>query len=195
MATKKERILTPAGIAKFPRLLVPETKFTKDGVYSTQLPVRTKDAGELCALLEVKAKDALEKAKKDAPGKQIKLNPPYTIEYDEGGLPTGFTIFKFKSSARFTRFDGTVVDHKIPAFDSGCNKLPEMPNVRSGSKIRVNFTPIPYFVAAHRSAGLSLYINSVQIIELAAPNDGVESFLASRPSRGGIPGVCLQETT
>jgi hypothetical protein len=165
MSAPIERYATPPGTARYAWLHAPDTKFDADGVFRTQLLIPAEECRGLTERLDRLAEDAAAKARKENPGKKITLNPPYTEEEDDAGKPTGRIVFKLKKPALRKKQDGTVVPVTIPCFDAKLTKI-DMPPVYTGSIIRINFTPTAYYVPAHRAAGLSLWINSVQVLKL-----------------------------
>ena len=65
MSKKKNvRITTPTGVAQWPRLNEPDTKFDKDGVYSVGLRLPKDDAGELISTISKVLDDFVTKIKK-----------------------------------------------------------------------------------------------------------------------------------
>ena len=49
---------TPDGIAQYPRLLIPDTKFTADGVYSVKMEFAGEDAETLAEFLDSKMEES-----------------------------------------------------------------------------------------------------------------------------------------
>lgn len=177
----QKRFVTPVGIAKFPWLTTPDTRFNKDGEYRVSLLLDPSDpeAQEFLAKLDELHSEAIEKIKQDliSQAKNPKLGEriaasivpqePYREELDQEGEPTGRIEVRFKSKAKFTRKDGTEVVITPRIFDAKAKPWDLTVPVYGGSKIRVNFTPNPYYVAATKAAGISLQLNAVQVLEAA----------------------------
>lgn len=189
MAEKKKviRITTPAGIAVYPKVQVAERyddaakKFYScsdgnmaGGSYSTSLSIPVADCVDLCAQLDALAQEALANAQADpkkvaaakAKRKTIELNAPYVPELDKEGNETGNILFKFKTNAS-AQVNGVLKVFAAPFICDGQAKpITENINMYSGSVIKVNFSPTPYFTALTSCAGVSLRINGVQVLKL-----------------------------
>lgn len=191
MAEKKKviRVTTPEGTAVYPKVQVAErydeaqNKYFScadgnmvGGTYSTSLSLPKEQCVDLCAQLDAWAQEGYAETLADpkkvaaakAKRKTIDLTPPYFPELDKDNNETGNIIFKFKTNA------SGMVGGKLKVFEPPylCNaanppqQLKTDQKMYSGSRIKVNFTPSPYFVASSFAAGLTLYLNGVQIIKL-----------------------------
>lgn len=174
MAEKKNtvRMTSPKGVAKYPKLGEPDTRFKEDGEFNVKLLLDADDAATkefMKALREVTDAGA-EEARKDlkpVKAKTLEVVYPYKDEADrETGEPTGNIEFNFKTSATYKTKDGEMKQRKVPLFDSKGKAIERKVNVGGGSIIKVNFTPGPYYMANGNKAGVSLYINAVQILQL-----------------------------
>jgi len=194
MADNKPKLYTatsPKGIAKFPRLNTPDTKFQANGVFSTKLEMSGDDAAPLMEAIEKEAEAALTAARaelekklseakpKDKPKIQIALDKldagpvPYAPVYDDDGEETGNYEFSFKTNATYTdKKTQKLVKKEVTMFDAKGKKLEKRPNVWGGSTLKANFTAAPYYNAATNSAGVSLRMNAVQIIDLVSSGGG-----------------------
>lgn len=180
MARKRVRLTSPIGVAKFPYLTTPDTKFKAEGEYSVNLILDPEECADFLADLDALADEAVEKAKQDliekkkkAYAKAVVRANPYRPELDQDGNETGMIEVRFKSKASFQRKDGTVVNIRPRLFDAkGAQVDPSKVTIYSGSVLRVNFTPNPYYVASLKSAGVSLLLNAVQILELVEYGGG-----------------------
>ena len=162
---KLTRYVTPKGVAQYPKLNTPDTKFQPDGEYNTKLIVSASDIGDTINLLDKLYAEAQEKAKKENPGKKIKPGPePYSINED-----TGEVTIAFKLKAKVTRKDGTSYDQKVALFDAKGKPLNE--NIGGGSIIKVSFEAFQYYTAM-AGAGISLRCRAVQVIELHSYSSG-----------------------
>lgn len=177
MAEKKKvvRITTPAGIASYPKLQKADTKYNAAGVYSVKLILSNAASEDLRATLDAVAEEAFAAAKADpksvasakAKRKEIVKNEPYLPELDKEGAETGNTVFNFKTKASAV-VKGETKFFKPFLCDASKPPKPivEDISVWSGSIIRVNFSPAPYYAAANFQAGCTCYLNGVQIIKL-----------------------------
>lgn len=193
MAEKKKviRITTPAGIASYPKVQVPEkwvegdqkyvscpTPESQDGAsYSTGLVLSAEASADLRAQCDAWAEQALSDAKGDpkkvaaakAKRKEITLNAPYLTELDKDNNETGNFVFKFKTNACATV--NSVKKFFKPSIWSAANPPVEITkdlNMYSGSTIKVNFSPTLYYTAATFTCGVSLRLNGLQVIKLVA---------------------------
>ena len=182
--SKVEKITSPKGIASYPWLTKPDTKFDKGGVYKINLIVPAADAADLMADLErrlevFKAEETKNDPKKFKAYKNVRL--PFDQELDDDGNETGNVVFKFKQNATFKsktekNSDGTPkVEHvaPIPTFDAKGKKV----NVKlgGGSTVKVSFSPIGYSNATNKEFGLTLRLKAVQVLDLKEYEGGAKA--------------------
>lgn len=164
---KKPIHVTPVGVAEWPHLNRPDTKFDEAGVFRTKLRLPADAAAPLVELIDAAFQaahelDAVKEAKKK--GKKIKeADLPYQNATDDQGEETGEIVFSFKIKASGERKDGTKFTRSVPLWDA--KRQPTKADVWGGSKIRVAFTLNPFYVPA-LGVGVSLQLGSVQVIEL-----------------------------
>lgn len=152
------RVTSPQGIAVYPKIEKPDTKFNSDGVYSIDLDLDQNEGGELAAKLQ-KIADQTYAEECKAKGKKAlkRADMPWKSTED------GKIRFKFKLKAK----GGTGEkqwDQKPALFDAKGNPVKDL-NVGSGSIVKVAFDVVPYFTAMV-GHGLSLRLRAVQVIEL-----------------------------
>lgn len=152
------RITSPAGIAVYPKIEKPDTKFDANGVYSVDLDLSGEEADTLVAKLQ-KIADADYANECKAKGKKSlkRADMPWK-ETDDGK-----TRFKFKLKAKGGTGDKQW-DQKPALFDAKGNPVSDL-NVGSGSTIKVAFDCAPYFTAMV-GHGISLRLRAVQVLEL-----------------------------
>lgn len=152
------RITTPAGIAVYPKIEKPDTKFNADGVYSIDLDLDGPAAEELIGKL-TKVADESYAAECKAKGKKAlkRSDMPWKMVDD------GKTRFKFKLKAKGGSGE-KMWDQKPALFDAKGSPVKDL-NVGSGSIVKVAFDVVPYFTAMV-GQGISLRLRAVQIIEL-----------------------------
>jgi len=156
---------TPKGIAYFPYISQPDTKFDEAGVYKVNLCIPKAEAEPVIKLINAEIlsgiKELIEKSKKE-----VKQAPvPYHDEVDDTtGEPTGNVIIKFKSKAAY----------KPAVFDSKGNMMTSH-NIYGGSAIKVNGS-IAFYSSPSIGAGVTLRLRAVQIIEYVEGADGATKF-------------------
>jgi uncharacterized protein (DUF779 family) len=132
---------TPKGIASYPKLLKPDTKFNAEGVYTTKLVIPKEDAKELIERIEETFTEEYGEKKLTL------LNPPYK-EDENGDL-----LFTFKSKNKPKLFDAA----GDPVTDKDLK-------LGSGSILKIKGAIGPNIVTGKYYA--TLWINAVQIIDL-----------------------------
>lgn len=160
--------ITPIGVAQYPHIMKPDTKFDPYGTYRMRFILPAAEAEKYIQLIDEALEASLEKAKKENKGKRIKqADPPYQLELDpETEEETGNVIFTFKTRAGGERKDGSVWKFILPVFDAKGKRISDKAlNVWSGSEVRVSFTIRPWYVAS-QGAGVKLDMSAVQIVKL-----------------------------
>lgn len=159
-----QTLTTGIGTAIYPKLIVPDTKFNADGLYSCRITVSEEDFKAFRAQLEPIIEKAY-KATCTAQGKEVKrANEPCKIN-DSGE----FEIYakqaaKINVAPTADNPDG-VVEFKIALFDSNVKPITEEPKIGSGTKLRMSVTPYTWFVPS-QGFGYTLRLKAVQIIDL-----------------------------
>ncbi len=153
----RAKIVTPAGVAVYPRLNKPDTKFDPVGVYKVNLRLPEGDAAtsELIAKIEGFGQE------------NGKKKLPFEYETGDDGQPTGNVIFKFKVKAEWP--DGS--SRKPALVDAMKNELSA--NVGGGSIIRISGEMATY---DGFGGGVSMSPKAIQVIELKTWNAGVDDF-------------------
>jgi|5B_taG_2_1085324.scaffolds.fasta_scaffold00153_34 hypothetical protein len=175
MAQAPNVFTTPKGIAQYPWLSKPDTKFDEEGQYKVNLILSQEDAKPLIQQINESFAQNLKEETKKNKGKDIKTaNPPYSDELDDNGKPTGNIIIKFKSKAIYP-----------PAiFDAQGNVMKDS-NIWGGSEIRVNGSIAPYYVPLI-GAGVSLRLRAVQVIEYVEGGTGSADRFGFEEVEGGF---------
>jgi len=164
-----ESFVSPKGIAIWPKLTVPDTKFKEDGEYTVRLAYTPSDKGVQAFLDDLQARfDQFVEETKDALGpakaKKLKLNDPFTEEADDEGNETGRVLVKFKANAQYKNKQGQVVKRTLRIFDAKGNPLASPPNIGNDSVLKISYSVGTY--STPQGSGITLYINAVQIVEL-----------------------------
>lgn len=155
------KITTPKGVAVWPHLHAPDTKFDKAGTYSTKITLEAADAAPVIAAIDEELDKSYEASKAKAKGKKIKKATPSYDENEDGSF-----TFNFKMKASGVREDGSKWSRRPAVFDAIGEPVPEGVRVGGGSTIRVAAELSPYYNAADKAAGVSLRLVAVQVIEL-----------------------------
>lgn len=183
---KRIKFITPTGVAIWPKLVEPDTKFDAEGTFSVRLRLGADDAAELMQLMDEMADEAYADAKaklseKPSDPKKIaaqkkqleKLtrNDAYTMDVDDNGDETGDVVFNFKMSHVIKLKDGTTKRVWPKLFDAAGNPIKGKPQIFSGSELRVACQLSGYFVPGTSAAGVSARLNAVQVIKLVSGGD------------------------
>jgi hypothetical protein len=185
---KRIKVSSPVGIAVYPKVTTPDTKFNADGVYSCRLRVAADKAAPFMAKIDAaydenleatkaSLKEAVEKAEGADKGKAKKAlasfkpaDKPYKMALDAEGEETGEVEFKFAKRASYEAKKGPKAGQKVhtkaPLFDARGVAITKAPEIWGGTVARVSFTASPYFIPGTGAAGLKLNLDAVQIIEL-----------------------------
>lgn len=167
---KNPRYTTPKGVASYPYLTKPDTKFNPDGEYKISVEIPGEDAQDIVTFLDEQFALSVAKAKKDNPGKKIKEGDvPYSINED-----TGKVTVKFKLKAKVTPKIGDPFEQRPALFDAKGKPVGADAKVGGGSIVKVAYELIPYYTAI-AGAGVSLRMKAVQIIELKEFSGGASS--------------------
>lgn len=173
---KRERYVTPKGVAIFPRLITPDTKFNADGRFSVKLRLTAEEAAPICKRLEAaadaeyKAKVKEYKGKKDKKGKEItvtKADTPWAVADDD----SGDLIFSFGMPAKVkSKKTGKEYNFKPALFDAKGQPMARKKgmDIWGGSEIKVSYEVRPYFVPKDYECGASLRLEGVQILKLVS---------------------------
>ena len=161
MAQQPITFTTPQGIAQYPWLSKPDTKFSEEGDYKVNLILPKAEAIPLLKQINEVFAENVDKETKKAKGKDIKkASPPYFEELDDAGQPTGNVILKFKSKAAYKP---AIFDAKgIPMIDS---------NIWGGSELKINGSIAPYYTTLI-GAGVALRLRAVQVIQYVEGGSG-----------------------
>ena len=170
MAKRKfQSMVTPTGVAVWPKINKPETKFNSDGVYETKLRFDAKVGGAFLAALNEIHDEWIEECQADK-GKSVKRKELAT-EVEEDGVKTGELEFKFKLDAIAGKPPDTWEQRPV-IYDSQGTPIEGMTQtIGSGSKLKISFEIVPY-MNAMVGAGLSLRMRGVQVIDLVEFSGG-----------------------
>lgn len=192
MKTRNVRITTPAGIARWPHLNEPDTKFNKDGDYKVNLLLGAEDTEKLRSSMQ----EVLQKFIAEGNAKTKKVAPlPIKEATDAEGNPTGQFEIKFKLRAVGVS-RGERWEQRPALFDAQGKPMTEL--VGNGSKVKVGAEIVPYSTAIS-GTGVTLRLRAVQVLELktVAGGDAFDSWEFGRQdgfqTTGATPNATEQE--
>jgi hypothetical protein len=167
---KNPRYTTPAGIAQYPYLTKPDTKFNPDGEYKISVEIPGAAAQNIVTFLDEQFEASVAKAKKDNPGKKIKEGDvPYSVDDDSGKVTV-----RFKLKAKVTPKQGDPFEQRPALFDAKGKPIGADTKIGGGSKVKVAYELVPYYTAI-AGAGVSLRLKAVQVIDLVEFSGGASS--------------------
>ena len=162
MATKT--LTTPAGIARFPSLNRPDTKFSEVGVYKVNLEMSAEDAEPFIKQAEALFAEFLEDKKRELKKDKLKLHAAPWEEND------GLVQLKLKVPAMGKNKEtGEEYSRKPTLFDAAGKE--EDVNIGGGSKLKVAVVPYCWYTAS-LGAGITLQPKAVQVLDLVTWGDG-----------------------
>ena len=182
--SKEEAIVTPIGVAQYPWVNTPSTKFVPEGEYFCNL-VLTKEEGDVIVKKVKEIQDRVVAEKKEELGKDVKVfDLPLTLEGDSYTLKSKLKPVNGKSK------DGTEYTRSIGLFDSKGSPWKKETIIRGGSKVRLNVRPKSWF-SPLLGVGVSLELLAVQVIELSdgsLSEQAAESFGFTEVEGGYVNG-------
>lgn len=185
-----EKLTTPVGTLKYPKLNEPDTKFKDTGVYQTKLVLTADEAAPIVARMEELAKkqlvettadleEKIKAAKGEAKGKlkkalaELKIaDSPAKPCFDDDGEPNGDIEFNFKMNAQRTdKKTNKVIKMSPKFFDAKGVEIKNIPSVWGGTKARVSAQYVPFYTPV-AGCGVALRLSALKIIELVSGGGG-----------------------
>lgn len=181
MYSNNTRFTTPKGLAQYPALKTPDTKFNPEGDYKVNLVMEDDEktnalVSKLEAILEDFYKNDADVLNAISKGRKVVTQDIY--EKDKEGR----IVMKFKQKAVITKKDGSKITVKIRQFDS--KGKPIDVNIGRDSVIKVSFSANPYYMPSTRTCGLSLRLLAVQVISLNEFGDASASSYGFEEEEG-----------
>jgi hypothetical protein len=187
--------VSPTGIAKYPWLNKPdagnERVQKRVPEYHVTLRYRLDDpkVQELIEKLRPLHADAVAKYRAEIPIPKQKKTPIVVkdvveTEYDDAGNETGWVAMRFKMNSEVKDKKTQEVRRMEPAIVDGLKQPVKGVAIYGGSKLRVAFSVVPFHVEANNMVGLTYYLNAVQIVELAAKQNGAANAFDMLDSDG-----------
>jgi len=156
-------LTTPAGIARFPSLNRPDTKFSEVGVFKVNLEMSNEEAEPFIKQVEALFSEFLADKKRELKKDKLKLHPAPWEEND------GLTQLKLKVPATGKSRDGETYSRKPKLFNSSGEVIED--NIGGGSKLQVAVVPYCWYTAS-LGAGITLQPKAVMVHELVTWGDG-----------------------
>ncbi len=166
---KKKKFVTPAGIAVYPRLNRPDTKFHEHGTYKADLRIPIEEAKPLLKELGDIYKAHTGQAHQKFPPSKDKDSIWYFEQDEDGDFDKDYVILKLRARNVMTK-TGEVWDRKPKIFDAEGNRLKKAPKIGGGTVMKVSFEADCY--ATKKVSGVRLIPNAVQIINLVEYEEG-----------------------
>lgn len=194
MAKQNDRlevsIVTPRGVAIYPKLNKPDTKFYADGVYETKLKFdpdatdgvigkKTASWADIKAAIDANQEEFLKAKKAElAKGDGKAKNKAKSIESIEWGVEpdvndegeeTGLIVVKAKMKASGkSKKDGSKWERSPRLFDAKGKLMPADKAIWGGSTLKVAGKVVPYYNAKDNVVGSTFYLEGVQVIDLVS---------------------------
>lgn len=159
----KKTITTPAGIAQYPHLNRPDTKFDDVGAYSVNLELSADEAKPFLETIEALMAEFVAEKKRELKKDKIKLHNAPWEEND------GMIQLKLKVKAMGKGKDGEMYSRAPKLFNASGEIITD--NIGGGSKLKVAVLPYLWYTAS-LGAGITLQPKAVQVLELVTWGDG-----------------------
>lgn len=177
---KRERFVAPRGVAVWPRLNTPDTKYKPEGEFSVKLAYDANDpeAKALAQKLEQLRDAAFEKFVSENPKKKktAKVAPVFREELDDEGDETGRILFVFKMRHK-VKAQATGKTYTLTPTIMNAKRviLERPPQIGGGSEMKISFEVSPAFVESSKEFHLSLRLVAVQLLKLVSFNGAARS--------------------
>ena len=167
MANKqRQKVTSPEGVAMYPSLDKPDTKFDAAGKYNVKLRIPKGECEEFMSQIKA-AFDANYVEACEQNGNDVKKASLPFKEHEEEGKKTGDIVFNFAMKARGTSKDGTPWEQRPKIFGPAGELIPpaQIPKIGGGSRLKVSHHVDGWYTAI-AGAGVSLRLRAVQVLEL-----------------------------
>ena len=162
MVNTNPRYVSPLGVAVYPYLHKPDTKFNPDGDYKTTLRIAKADAKDIIKLIDEAIVASTNHVKKNGSKSVKTANPPY--KNDENGD----YLINFKLKAKVNnKKTGNSWSQKPALFDATGKPIAKNTIVWGGSEMKVSYELVPYHTTLV-GAGVSLRLKAAQILKLVS---------------------------
>lgn len=182
------RGVSPIGVAVWPKLNEPDTKFKEEGEFSVKLQLTGEDAESLKTSIRAFATMSYAVECEDKGKKKLKkADLPFkaAVDQDGGEIPDTFT-FNFKRKASGTTKAGKAWQATVTLYDSMKKKVSA--EVWGGSKLRVAYTLVPWYNPT-LGFGIKLELGAVQVIDLVTRGERSADDYGFGEETGGYTGT------
>ncbi len=156
-------ITTPAGIARYPHLNRPDTKFDDVGVYKVNLELSAEDAEPFLKQVESLLAEFIAAKKVELKKDKLKLHAAPWEEND------GQVQLKLKVKALGKDKAGETYSRAPKLFNAAGEVITD--NIGGGSKLKVAVVPYCWYTGT-LGAGITLQPKAVQVLDLVTWGDG-----------------------
>tara|TARA_Y100000310_G_C20543552_1_gene744492 strand:- start:383 stop:979 length:597 start_codon:yes stop_codon:yes gene_type:complete len=169
MTNTNPRFVSPTGVAVYPYLHKPDTKFNSDGEYKTTLRINKDDAKEIITKIDEGIKSSASKVKQKGNGSVKTANPPYKTDEN------GDYLVNFKLKAKVTNSKtGNTWTQKPAVFDATGKPMKADTIIWGGSEMKISYELIPYHTSMI-GAGVTLRLKAAQILKLVSGDGAAAS--------------------
>jgi hypothetical protein len=159
----KSTITTPAGVARYPHLNRPDTKFDDVGVYKVNLELTAEEAEPFIAQVEALLAEFVAEKKRELKKDKLKMHAAPWEEND------GVVQLKLKVKAMGKAKDGETYSRAPKLFNASGEVITD--NIGGGSKLKVAVVPYCWYTGT-LGAGVTLQPKAVQVLDLVTWGDG-----------------------
>ena len=154
-------LTTPAGVAFYPHVVTPNTKFDENGVFDCKLHVSEGDYNSF----ELKVNDIVNAAYEAECAKQgkkkLKVFEKKPLRVNDDG---DFEIYA-KQKHKILTSKGETLVFSVALYDSTGQKISDEPKIGSGSRLRLGVEVAPYYTDMI-GFGYTLRLKAVQLLDL-----------------------------
>tara|TARA_R100001530_G_scaffold3320_3_gene4950 strand:+ start:852 stop:1460 length:609 start_codon:yes stop_codon:yes gene_type:complete len=154
MADKIPMNISPVGVASYPHLNKPDTRFDDDGIYQVNMLYTKKEVKPIQEIVE--------------PLMDGGFHNPIKPEVDEDDKPTGRYNVRFKMKA-IMKIKGKRITQRPILTDTAGNRV--ISNIGGGSKLRIAYQAVPF---DQGKGGVTLRMKAVRVVELVEYTPGVQ---------------------
>jgi hypothetical protein len=159
----KNTITTPVGIARYPSLNKPDTKFDEVGVYKVNLEMSAEDAEPFLSQVEALLAEFVAQKKAELKKDKLKMHQAPWEEND------GQVQLKLKVKALGKDKAGETYSRAPKLFNASGEVITD--NIGGGSKLKVAVVPYCWYTAS-LGAGVTLQPKAIQVLDLVTWGDG-----------------------
>jgi len=156
-------ITTPVGIARYPHLNRPDTKYKQEGEFKVNLEMSSEDAEPFIKQIEAIFSEFVADKKRELKKDKLKLHDAPWLEND------GQTILKLRVKAVGKNKEGETFSRAPKLFNASGNVITD--NIGGGSKLQAAVVPYCWYTAS-LGAGITLQPKAIMVHDLVTWGDG-----------------------